>query len=489
MLKRSYKRIHFVGVGGSGVSALAHLMLQMKYEVTGSDLRPSSVTRELQDAGATIWIGHDERYVRLADLVVASTAIPENNLEVAAAKDKGIPLLTRIELLRYMSERKTSVVISGSHGKSTTTSMVANVCLAAQLDPTVVLGSVMRKVMGSARYGKSDLFICEGDESNNSILEFQPTVAAVTNIDRDHLDFHGSMSNLKDSFIRFLNSPPRNGFSVVCCDDANIRSIMGKLTGKVVTYGFHPDADYQAQGRRVNDKGGLSFEVHHRDEGPLGKVEMAYPGDHSIQNALCTVAICRGLGLGISQIAFALDTFPGVYRRYEVLHAGEVTVIDDYAHHPSEITALLSGVREIFAPSKHRIRAIFQPHRYTRSKSLAQQFPPSFGQADEIILAPIYTANEKPIAGIGLDYLNRFFTGHYDERKLKCFATFTEIEQYVTDSLKPGDVVLTIGAGDIGSIAHSLVANLDKTRAEQTASVDLERLEEGLAVDQPLFPD
>jgi len=481
VLKRSYKRIHFVGIGGAGVSALAHLMIQMGYEVTGSDCQATAVTRGLQEAGATVWTGHDERYARLADLVVTSTAIPPDNPEVAYAKRKGMPLLTRIELLSYLAERHESVVISGSHGKSTTTSMVATAFIAAQRDPTVVMGSVLKHSMGSARMGHSDVFVCEGDESNNSILEFKPKVAVVTNIDCDHLDFHGSLSNLKNSFIRFLNSPPKGGFSVVCLDDDNLRSILPKINTRLVTYGFHPDAMYQAQGRKLNDVGGLSFEVHHKEQGPLRDINLRTPGDHSIQNALATIATCHGMGVSIDTLAFALEEFPGVARRYDIIYSNGVTIIDDYAHHPSEIHALLTGVREVF---RGRIRAVFQPHRFTRSKNLAQQFPPSFMNADEIILAPIYTAHEKPIAGIGLDYLNRFFQRRFDERKLKCLSEQSDIIGYLEDSTQPGDVILTIGAGDVYKIGYALCDTLKRRETERTAEVDLGRLQQGLSVDE-----
>lgn len=480
VLKRSYKRIHFIGIGGAGVSALAHLMLQMGYEVTGSDCQSTAVTRGLQDAGATVWVGHDERYARLADLVVMSTAIPQDNPEVDYAKRKGTPLLTRIELLSYLAERHTSVVISGSHGKSTTTSMVVTAFIAAQRDPTCVMGSVLKHSMGSARLGKSDVFVCEGDESNNSILEFRPKVAVVTNIDCDHLDFHGSLSNLKNSFIRFLNSPPKGGYSVVCMDDDNLRSILPRINTRLVTYGFHPDADYQAQGRKLNNKGGLSFEIHHKEQGPIGQIDLRMPGDHSIQNALATIATCHGMGVSMDTLGFALEEFPGVARRYDMLYNNGISIIDDYAHHPSEIHALLSGVREVF---KGRIRAVFQPHRFTRSKNLAQQFPPSFIDADEIILAPIYTAHEKPIAGIGLDYLNRFFQRRYDERKLKCMSELSDIIAYLEDSTQPGDVVLTIGAGDVYKIGYALADTLKRREAERAAEVDLARLQQGLAIE------
>jgi UDP-N-acetylmuramate--alanine ligase len=464
-------------------------MLQMGYEVTGSDRQETSTTRGLREAGATIWIGHDERYARMADLIVTSTAIPEDNPEIKFAKQRGMPLLTRIELLAYLTERKQSIIISGSHGKSTTSSMVATAFYASQRDPWVVLGaSCKHPAIRSSRKGESDYFICEGDESNNSILEFTPTVAVVTNIDCDHLNFHGSLANLKNSFIKFLNSPGRRGFSVVCLDDDNIRSIMSKLTGKIITYGFNPDADYQAQGRRLEGDGRLQFEVHHKDRGPLGEVSLPVPGDHSIQNALCTIAISCELGLTFNNVSFALDNFPGVSRRYDKLYEDrDYVVIDDYAHHPSEVHALLSGVREAY--HGRRLRVVFQPHRYTRSKELAQQFPPAFMAADEIILAPIYTAYEQPIAGIGLDYLNRFFKRRYDERKLKCLSEFSQINEYLLDSIQPGDVIMTIGAGNVVEIGRELARQLNQRQSEQAESVDFTRLSAGMPDEIEFYPE
>ncbi|MCB1221932.1 MAG: UDP-N-acetylmuramate--L-alanine ligase [Planctomycetales bacterium] len=487
MLKRSTKRIHFIGIGGAGVSALAHLMLDMKYEVTGSDKQSSKVTRALEDAGAQIWYEHDERYVRHADLVVRSTAISDENPEVSYAKQHGVPLLSRIEFMAYLADpkKKRSVVISGSHGKSTTTSMVASIALAAQLDPSFVIGSVLKRGIGSARHGESDLFICEGDESNNSMLSFAPHVAVVTNIDYDHMDFHGSLSNLKSSFVEFLNSPGRDGFSVVCLDDENVRSIMPMLKGRVITYGTHPEAEYQAVRRRVHN-GGLSFEVHHRSEGPLGVVNLGFPGDHNMQNALCSLAVCRSLGVTTDTCSYGLETFPGIHRRYDMLHAGNVHVIDDYAHHPTEIQNLLGSVREVF---KGRLRVIFQPHRYTRSRALAQQFPPAFINADEIILAPIYTANEKPMAGIGLDYLNRFFQSKYDEMKLRCIDDLDAIYQYVVDSSRPGDVVLTVGAGTVNTIGYRLAETFARRDAELVSGVDLERIAQEMSEASFLMDD
>ncbi len=477
-------------MGGAGVSALARLMLQMGKEVTGSDCSSSSVTEGLKQLGATVWLGHDERYARQADMVVYSTAVKSGNPELDYARERGMTLLTRIELLSYLASRQESIVVSGSHGKSTTSSMIATAFIHAEKDPTVVLGSELLKGIGSARLGKSKIFICEGDESNNSILEFKPKVSVVTNIDCDHMDFHGSLANLKDSFIRFLNAPGRGGYSVVCSDDENIRSIMPKLTGRVITYGFNRDADYQAQGRQVNGRGGISFQIVHKTRGPLGEVNLPFPGDHNVLNALATVAVCAEWGLRMDHVTFALDEFNGVHRRYERIyedHEQDIKVIDDYAHHPSEIMALLKAAREVH---KGRMRAIFQPHRYTRSKNLATEFPQAFQLADEIILAPIYTANEPPIAGIGVDYLNRFFQEEYSgERKLKCMRSLEEISEYMQGSTEPGDMVLTVGAGNIDRVAYELREYLVARKSELSAPIDLERLKAGISMNGSDFDE
>jgi UDP-N-acetylmuramate--alanine ligase len=311
------------------------------------------------------------------------------------------------------------------------------------------------------------------------MLEIAPKVSVVTNIDCDHMDFHGSLTNLKNSFIRFLNAPGRKGFNVICLDDENIRSILPKITTRVVSYGFHPEATYTAQGRRMHGDGTMSFEVHHKERGPLGVITMRFPGDHNILNSLATVAVSCELGLSFDNVVFALENFPGVHRRYELIYDDSVrrtTIIDDYAHHPSEILALLTAAREVYP--QRRLRAVFQPHRYTRSKNLAQEFPQSFQLADEIILAPIYSAQEKPIAGIGVDYLNQFFARQYTDRRLVCLPELGQITEYLAESSRGDDLILTIGAGNIDATGRQLAAILGQRSGEAGASVDLARLRE-----------
>jgi UDP-N-acetylmuramate--alanine ligase len=476
LLRQSYKRIHFIGIGGAGVSALAHLMLQEgRVDVTGSDCSASEVTEGLTRAGATIWIGHDEAHVRRgahpADLVVYTTAVAADNPELVFAREHNIPAVTRQQFMTYCALRKDAIVISGSHGKSTTTSMLATAFIGAQADPTIVLGSLLKHNMGvkrsmgetsCARYGKSRWFLCEGDESNNSMLELKAKVAVVTNIDYDHMDFHGSLANLKNAFLRFLNGPGQSGIAVVCTDDQNVRSILPEITSRVVSYGLTGTPDYLARGYQAHPGDGISFEVHHRERGPLGVINLGYPGQHNVLNALAVIAVSLECGLPFNIVAAALETFPGVKRRYEKYYDADVAVIDDYAHHPSEIHALLSAAREVF-PNR-RIRALFEPHRYTRSRNLATQFPPSFALADEIVLAPIYSAHEALIPGIGPEFLNSHFAALYGPDKLKCMP-LADTAQYLLETLRPGDVIMTIGAGNVNLIAARIAAAL-KTRAD-----------------------
>lgn len=448
------------------------MLQEGRVDVTGSDCSASEVTEGLQRAGATIWIGHDEAHVRRgahpADLVVYTTAVAPDNPELAFARANNIPAVTRQQFMTYCAMRKDAIVISGSHGKSTTTSMLATAFIAAQQDPTIVLGSLLKHDMGlkkksmgtssCARHGKSRWFLCEGDESNNSMLELKAKVAVVTNIDYDHMDFHGSLANLKSAFLRFLNGPGPSGMAVVCTDDLNIRSLLPEIKTRVVSYGLSGTPDYSAQNYRAHPGDGISFEVHHRERGPLGEIHLHYPGLHNVLNSLAVIAVSLECGLRFDIVAAALESFPGVKRRYERVYTGpDVAVIDDYAHHPSEIQALLSAAREVF-PGR-RIRAVFEPHRFTRSRNLAQQFPPSFALADEILLAPIYSAHEPPIPGVGPNYLDTYFSELYGPDKLKLMR-LAEVRDYILRTLEPGDVVMTIGAGNVNRTAAGIAAEL-----------------------------
>jgi UDP-N-acetylmuramate--alanine ligase len=457
VLTKKIKRIHFVGIGGAGVSALAHLMLEMGYEVSGSDVTPSRVLEGLKQKGAIIFDHHDARHVRHANLVIISTAIPDTNEEVAAAKELGLPVLTRIDFLSYLAQRKYSISVSGSHGKSTTSAMISLIFYYADTDPTIVLGGQVKHLLGNSRLGRSDYFICEGDESNNSILLFAPRVAVVTNIDDDHMDFHKSIDNLRTSFLKFLNSKHPKGVCVVCMDDPTIASMLDSLERPKYTYGLSEGADFRAvdiEARHDSSR----FKVVHREMGFLGEVNLPLPGTYNIQNALASIAVAHHCGIDFGKAAFALDNFTGVVRRFDrILERDDIMIVDDYAHHPSEIAALLNAVSGF---KGRRVRAVFQPHRFTRSQRLAAKFPDAFVAADEIILADIYSALEKPIEGISTEYLYSFFERKFEPGKVKVILRQDEILTYLKKTLCQGDIILTIGAGDIFRVANDLAAYL-----------------------------
>ncbi len=479
VLTKKIKRIHFVGVGGAGVSALARLMLDMGYEVSGSDVFQSEVTDELKEHGAIIFSGHDPRQVRKANLVIISTAIPQNNPEVVAAKELGLPVLSRIDFLSYLARKKHAISISGSHGKSSTSAMISVIFYYADMDPTIVLGGRVRHLFGSSRLGKSNYFICEGDESNNSILMFAPKVAVVTNIDDDHLDFHKSLENLRNSFLAFMNSEHPGGVCVICADDPVLRELQPQITRPITTYGFAEDADFRA----VDVEYGPDysrFTVVNKLSRELGRISLRLPGIYNIRNSLAAIAVSSLCGIDFGKSAFGLENFPGVVRRFDrILERDDILIVDDYAHHPSEISALLDAVSGF---KNRRVRVVFQPHRFTRSQRLAARFPDSFVNADEIILADIYSALEKPIEGITTEYLYSFFERTYPPGKVKVILRNEEILTYLKKTLASGDIVLTVGAGDIYNVAIDLAAFLRDKKLPYPAH--LRSLAEGTEIER-----
>lgn len=481
VLTKRIKRIHFVGIGGAGVSALARLMLAMGYEVSGSDISLSPITDELHEAGAIIFEGHHPRQVRRADIVIISTAIPEDNTEVVEAKAQGLPVLNRIDFLSYLAQRKFSISVSGSHGKSTTSAMIAVIFYYADLDPTIVLGGRVKHLFGSSRLGHSEYFICEGDESNNSMLRFAPRLAVVTNIDDDHLDFHKSLDNLKASFLDFLNNENPDGTCVFCADDPVLRSLVPGITKPRFTYGISEDADYRAENLDLHADF-TRFTVVQQDGTALGEITLRLPGIYNVRNALAAIAVSQRCGIDFGKAAFALENFPGVSRRFDrVLEREDVLIIDDYAHHPTEIKALLDTVASF---RKRRLRVVFQPHRYTRSQRLAAKFPQAFAAADEVILSDIYSALEEPIEGISTEYLYSFFERQYKPGKVKVILKLPEILTYLRKTLKSGDIIMTVGAGDVYRVAYELADHLKehkmplKTKMQEKGNGESERAAE-----------
>ena len=481
VLTKKIKRIHFVGIGGAGVSALANLMLEMGYEVSGSDLLCSAVTEGLKRKGAIIFEGHDARHVHRANLVITSTAIPESNVEIVTAKQLSIPVLTRTDFLSYLSQRKFSISVSGSHGKSTTCAMISVIFYYADLDPTIVLGAQVKHLFGSSRLGRSEYFVCEGDESNNSMLRFSPTIAVVTNVDDDHLDFHGSLENLKQSFLNFLDNATENGTCVYNLDDPILAELGTKLTRpKKITYGISSEATIRAQAIKIL-KNGTRFKVFKGKDKELGEVRLRIPGIYNVRNALGAIAVSDFCGIDFGSVAFGLENFPGISRRYEkLIDRDDLTIIDDYAHHPSEIAELLSAVR---ATTSRRIRVVFQPHRYTRSQRLAAKFPPAFQACDEVILTEIYSAFEPPIDGVTTEYLYSFFEHEYSQAKAKLMLRRDEILSYLKETAQYGDIIMTVGAGDIYQLGYELqgyfkdrrLGDKPKPKLKQSCSPSSER--------------
>jgi UDP-N-acetylmuramate--alanine ligase len=444
MFRGRVRKIHFIGVGGIGMSGLAEILRSMGFEVSGSDLKEGDNTGRLKRLGVQIRVGHDAAHVQGADVVVYSSAVARDNPEVRAAQAAGIPLIPRGEMLAELMRVKYAVVIAGSHGKTTTTSLVATVLRAAGLDPTVVVGGRMASLGSNARLGAGDLLVAEADESDGSFLRLSPTIAAITNVDPEHLDFYGSHEALKQAFVQFAESVPFYGLSVLCFDHPHVRDLLPKINRRYVTYGESRQADYVADSIVYR---GLetSFQVHHHGRG-LGEFVVRMPGQHNVLNCLAVIAISDELAVPLDAVKESLATFRGVARRFTVVsEPAGVTLVDDYGHHPVEVRATLQAARNAY---RQRILVAFQPHRYTRTSALFHEFAQAFDQADSVFVSDIYAAGEAPIAGINSEALALEMTrnGH---RSAHYVADREELCQRVAAAARPGDVVIALGAGDI----------------------------------------
>ncbi len=402
------RRIHFVGVGGIGMSGIAELLANLGYEVSGSDVRRSEATDHLTALGATVAIGHRAESVAGADVVVYTSAVREDNPELVAARSRGIPTIPRAELLGELMRLRFGIAVAGAHGKTSTTSMIALVLERAGLDPTAVIGGRLRAFGGNARLGRGAYMVAEADESDRSFLKLFPAIAVVTNIDREHMEAYGTVERLHDAFVEFANKVPFYGAIVACADDPALVGLRPRLTRRLISYGLtREDADIGAADVRLAGFGSESTIVRRRPSaGPpetLGRLRLQVPGRHSVQNALATIAVCLELDVPFDVIAAALADFQGVERRFEHLGVvGGVTVIDDYGHHPTEIAAVLAAARAA-APS--RIVVAFQPHRYSRTRDLMREFGLALAAADEVVLTDIYAASEDPIPGVTVEAL------------------------------------------------------------------------------------
>ena len=445
--------IHFVGIGGIGMSGIAELLLNLGYRVSGSDLKSSDITENLARLGGCIHMGHRADQVADADVVVVSSAIDANNPEVAAARQAAIPVIPRAEMLAELMRLKYSVAIAGAHGKTSTTSLVSGVLAEGGLDPTVVIGGKLKGIGRNAVLGKGDFIVAEADESDGSFLKFSPAIAVVTNIDREHLDFYRDMDAIKQVFLDFIDRIPFYGLAVLCLDSEPLQGLLPRIKKRLTTYGQSTQADYQARDIRFGEMKSR-FTVVHREE-DLGEFTLSIPGLHNVYNALAAIAVGRELDIPLTAIKRSLETAEGVQRRLEVKGASDgITVVDDYGHHPTEIQVTLEAVRENWP--RHRKVVVFQPHRYTRTQALMEEFARSFNNCDVLVVLPIYAASEAPIRGVNSEILAQSIRDH-GHRDVTCLDSLAACVEHLEAHLAPGDLLLTLGAGDVYRVGEMVL--------------------------------
>lgn len=452
---KKIRRIHFVGIGGVGMSGIAEVLHNLGYQISGSDLKVSEHTLRLQELGVGISIGHDPAHVRGADVVVRSSAVSPENPEILAAKALSIPVIQRAEMLAELMRMKYGVAIAGTHGKTTTTSMVASVLAKAGLDPTMVIGGRLDALGSNAKLGRGEFMVAEADESDGSFLKLAPTIAVVTTIDAEHLDYYRDLQQIEEAFIEFINKVPFYGSAVLCLDQEHIRALLPRVQKRIVSYALTTQADVTAEGISLQ---GLASTFKVRLKGkPLGEMQLAVPGLHNISNALAAVAVGLELDVGFDVIRSALGEFSGVARRFEVKGTPSgIMVVDDYAHHPAEIQATLQAAKDGF---QRRLIAVFQPHRYSRTRALLSDFLPAFDLADQVIITEIYPAGEPPIAGVSGRQIAEGIARRGRPEVLYA-PRREEVSDLVVDLARPGDLVITMGAGDIWKACEEIVRRL-----------------------------
>jgi len=455
MLQKKHK-IHFVGIGGIGMSGIAEVLLNLDYVVSGSDLHESDATRRLRSLGAHLFVGHQEENLSgNPSVVVISTAVKYSNPEVLEARRRHIPVIPRAEMLAELMRMKYGVAVAGSHGKTTTTSLIAAVLSTAGLDPTLVIGGRVHMFGTNAKMGEGEILVAEADESDGSFLLLSPTIAVVTNIDREHLDFHQTMERLNESFLAFINKVPFYGLAVLCIDDANVHGLSAKARKRFTTYGLSAEAEFSARDLKMSSDG-VEFTVL-QDGKSLGKLRLKLPGRHSATNALAAVAVASELEIPFAHVVEAMAAFSGIHRRFELKgESNGIMVIDDYGHHPSEIRATIGAIRDSW---NRPLTVVFQPHRFTRTRDLFDEFLTAFEGSDRLVLTEIYPAGEDPIAGVTGEALYQAIKrkGHLD---VQFIADKNQIVRHMAGKLNRGDIALTLGAGDIYKVGEALVEAL-----------------------------
>ena len=450
------KRIHFVGIGGIGMSGIAEVLLNLGFEVSGSDLQRSEITKNLEKLGAVVFDKHEATNVRDADVVVYSSAVPATNPELVEAKTNAVPTIPRTEMLAELLRLKFAVTVAGSHGKTTTTSLVSSVLACGGLDPTVVVGGRIKAFGSNARLGDSRYIVAEADESDGKFVQLPSSIAVITNIDLEHLDFYPDLEAIKDAFVQYASKVPFYGSVVLCVDDANVQSVMPRIRKRKMTYALGREADLQGN-ILSRDPSGWLVEVRLQGE-PLGEMRVTTPGEHSVSNALAAVAVGLELDMPFDAIKKGIETFEGVGRRFELKgEASGITVVDDYAHHPTEIAATIRAARENY---DKRIVVFFQPHRYSRTQALADQFGRCFDGSHAVFVTDVYAAGEKPIPGVSSDLVS----DKVENTGIEVFrpSSIDALVKQAVPYLKDGDLVLTLGAGDIYRAGEQLLHQLEK---------------------------
>ncbi|MFN6964128.1 MAG: UDP-N-acetylmuramate--L-alanine ligase [Pyrinomonadaceae bacterium] len=463
---RGVKKIHFIGIGGIGMSGIAEVLVNLGFMVSGSDLKRSKVTDRLESAGVRICEGHAAENVGDAQVVVYSSAVKEDNPEVQMAREMGIPVIPRAEMLaELMTLKPYSVAVAGTHGKTSTTSMVATVLGHAGIDPTAVVGGVVEVLGSNARLGDSEWFVTEADESDRSFLMLYPTIAVVTNIDKEHMESYKGMDDVVLCFTDFVNKVPFYGAAIICLDDPNVQLIIPKIRRRRVTYGLTAQADISAHDIRYNENFGSTFTVWRGSE-VLGEVDLPVPGKHNVYNSLAAIAVGLELEIPFDKIADALAGFKNANRRFQFKgEVGGITVIDDYGHHPTEILATLSAAKN--SVHERRTVVVFQPHRYTRTQELFDEFALAFNNADVLYVLDIYAASEQPIEGIDAEVLTENIR-KYGHKNANYIGDIDTAADAVVPQLQEGDLVITLGAGSVTRLSEEILEKLQARAAGST---------------------
>jgi UDP-N-acetylmuramate--alanine ligase len=454
---KKIKHIHFVGIGGIGMSGIAEVLLNLGYRVSGSDMRESETTERLRKLGGEIFIGHRAENITEPHVVVISSAVKSDNVEVVSAREKQVPVIPRAEMLAELMRLKYGVAIAGAHGKTTTTSMVATVLAAGGIDPTVVIGGKLNSIGTNAKLGQGEFLVAEADESDGSFLKLSPTIAVVTTIDEEHLDYYKDINEIKDAFLAFINKVPFYGVAILCLDQQHIQELLPRVQKRYQTYGMSTQADYQARDVSLRPLGSRFKVLHHGED--LGWFELSVPGVHNINNSIAAIAVARELEIDLETIRKSLKEFSGVQRRFTI--KGEVDgiiVVDDYGHHPTEVRATLAAAA---AGMERRVVVVFQPHRYTRTQHLQTEFFTAFNQADKLVIMDIYAAGEKPIPGVSGEALAEGVK-KYGHKDVVYIAEREKIVEHMAAALRKGDLLITLGAGDVWKIGEQVLEKLKR---------------------------